>query len=128
MHTCSQSCQNRSKGQVLECLAPTLKSDPGDTDYSTALNYTVVVDNASGPDITNSALQLILYPDPIFLGIEETDTIHPINDNSTAIRIRVRITTNTEDVHCTITHVGSVYMYLCKQIPNSFRFKKFIIN
>ena len=64
------------------------------------------MDNASGPDVTKFALQLILKPNPIFIGIEKTDSMHPINDNSTAIRIRVRITRNTVSTHYTIMQEG----------------------
>ena len=91
MHTCFQSCQSRSNGQELVCSAPTLNSSARDTYFNTPLNYTIVMDNARGPDVTNNLLQLILKPNPVFNGIEEADTTHPINDNSTSIRIQVRI-------------------------------------
>ena len=107
MHTCFQSCQSRSKGNELVCLAPSLKPDPRDIDYNTVFNYTVVVDNAIGPDLTKFPLQLILKPNPIFIGIDETDTMHPTRDNSTSIRIQVRTVPNR--VH-KLHHLSSQYV------------------
>ena len=119
MHTCFQSCQSRSKGQELVCLTPALKPHPHDIDYNTPLNYTIVVDNASGPDPTKFFLQLILKPDPTFTGIDETDTMHPINDNITSIQIRVRTAPNRVHKlhHLSCQHVCT---YISKQTYISF--------
>ena len=74
---------------MLMCTAPGLVPDPHDIDYDQTLNYTIVLDNANGPDITQPLLQLTLKRDPVFIEIEESDRMYLINDHTSAIRIKV---------------------------------------
>ena len=74
---------------MLTCIAPKLIPDPSNNDYDQELNYTVTMDNANGPDITQPLLGLILKRDPTFIEIVESDRMYPINDNTATIRIRV---------------------------------------
>ena len=75
----------------MTCIAPRLIPDPSNNDYEQELNYTVIVDNASGPDIAQPSLVLILKRDPTFIEIVESDRMYAINDNSSTIRIRVSL-------------------------------------
>ena len=74
---------------MLTCIAPRLIPDPSNNDYDIKLNYTVTMDNANGPDITQPFLGLILKPDPMFTEIVESDRMYAINDDTSTIRIRV---------------------------------------
>ena len=76
---------------MLRCIAPRLSPGPSNNDYDQELNYTVTMDNASGPDITQPLLGLILKRDPTFIEIVESDRMYAINDNTSTIRIRVCI-------------------------------------
>ena len=67
---------------MLTCIAPMLIPDPSVSDSGQELNYTVIMDNASGPDITQSSLSLVLNPDPIFIGILDSDRMVPVGTNS----------------------------------------------
>lgn len=40
------------------------------------LNYTLELDGAPGPDITNDSLALFLRPNPVFLEIGEADRVY----------------------------------------------------
>ena len=74
---------------MLTCIAPKLSPDPSNNDYDKELNYTVTMDNARGPDITQSLLGLIVKRHPTFIEIVESDRTYAINDNTSTIRIRV---------------------------------------
>ena len=74
---------------MLTCIAPRLIPDPSNNDYDNELNYTVIMDNANGPDITQPLLGLILKRDPTFLEIVQSDRMYELNDNTSTIRIRV---------------------------------------
>ena len=74
---------------MLTCIAPRLSPDPRDFDYDQELNYTLIMDNTSGPDITQPLLGLVLKRDPIFTDIIESDRMYPTNDNTSTIHIRV---------------------------------------
>ena len=82
-----QHCKGTST--MLTCVAPELVPPPSDSDYSQELNYTVIMDNASGPDITQSTLSLVLNPDPRFTTISESSRMIPIGQNATTITINV---------------------------------------
>ena len=66
---------------MLACVAPMLLPQPSISDLDQEVNYTVILDNAMGPDIAEFSLRLNLLPDPIFLGILESDTEVPIRTN-----------------------------------------------
>ena len=73
----------------LACIAPMLSPMPELRDgESFMLNYTVIMDDAPGPDIAQADLRLFVLPDPIFLsvGVEMV----PTGSNDTVITIRVR--------------------------------------
>ena len=74
---------------MLRCIAPRLIPDPSVSDIDQELNYSVILDNASGPDITQPLLGLILIRGPTFIEIVESDRIFAINDMTSPIRIRV---------------------------------------
>ena len=47
---------------AISCVVPPLtRLQPGDTD---GLNYTIIMDNASGPDRSNENLQIKVAPNP----------------------------------------------------------------
>ena len=73
----------------MSCIAPELLPVPSPSDIDQEINYTVIMDNAMGPDITESSLRLTLLPNPIFIGILDSDTVVVIGTNST-ITITVR--------------------------------------
>ena len=73
---------------MLRCIAPRISPSPSNNDYDRELKYTIIMDNAHGPDITQSFLRLILNRDPTFIEIEESDRMFAINDNTSTIRIR----------------------------------------
>ena len=67
---------------MLRCIAPMLSPSPNnDTYFGQELNYTVKVDNAGGPDITQSSLRLVLRPNPNFIGILDVDRMVPLQSN-----------------------------------------------
>ena len=68
---------------MLSCIAPELMPEPSLNDTDQDINYTVIMDNAMGPDITESSLRLILLPNPIFIHILDSDTVVVIGTNST---------------------------------------------
>ena len=78
-----QLCKGTST--MLTCFAPELVPPPSDGNYSQELKYTVIMDNASGPDITQSGLALVLNPDPLFTSISESSRIIPVGQNATII-------------------------------------------
>ena len=77
----SQLCEGQS--DTLACIAPMLLPQPSFSDLDQEVNYTVIMDNAMGPDIADSNLRLDLLPDPIFRDILESDTEILIGTNST---------------------------------------------
>ena len=58
---------------MLSCIAPELLPEPSPSDINQDINYAVIMDNAMGPDITESSLRLTLLPNPIFIGILESN-------------------------------------------------------
>ena len=53
------------------------------------MNYTVIMDNAPGPDASDTSLTLYVKPDPVFTEIQETDRVYIIGSTRT-ISILVR--------------------------------------
>ena len=68
---------------MLSCTAPEILPVPSPSDIDQDINYTVIMDNAMGPDITESSLRLILLSNPIFIGILDSDTVVVIGTSST---------------------------------------------
>ena len=68
---------------MLLCIAPELLPVPSPSDIDQDINYTVIMDNAMGPDITEPSLRLNLLPNPIFIGILESDRMVPTGSSST---------------------------------------------
>ena len=67
---------------MLKCIASTLSPSPdNDSYFGQELNYTVIMDNAGGPDITQPSLRLVLRPNPNFTGILEMDRTIPLGSN-----------------------------------------------
>ena len=75
----SQLCEGKS--DMLLCIAPELLPRPSPDDIDQDINYTIIMDNAMGPDITQSSLVLTLLPNPSFNGI--LDSSVPTGTNST---------------------------------------------
>lgn len=40
------------------------------------MNYTVIMDNAPGPDTSDTSLTLLMKPDPVFTEIQQSDRIY----------------------------------------------------
>ena len=78
----------KGKPTTLTCIAPKLIPDANVSDNDQELKYTVIMDNASGPDITQSSLRLVLHPNPVFTAISESDRMILIGTSSN-IRIIV---------------------------------------
>ena len=89
----SQLCE--SKPTMLSC-------SPSDIDQE--INYTVIMDNAMGPDITESNLRLTLLPNPFFIGILESNRMVPTGISST--------------ITITVCHSGKGFLVV--QINNLF--------
>ena len=70
---------------MLSCIAPELLPEPSPTDIGQDINYAVIMDNAMGPDITESSLRLTILPNPIFIGILESNRMVPTGINSSII-------------------------------------------
>ena len=98
----------------MTCIAPRLISDPSNNDYDKDLNYTVTMDNANGPDITQPFLGLILKRDPTFTEIVESDRMYEINDNTSTIRIRVCLFVQ----YLRWILEALIIMFLCREITS----------
>ena len=71
----------------MECFSPPL---PKHTLFNdTLLNYTVLMDGASGPLYTDFDLQIGVLPDPVFTQLHQDDQTY-ILGSKTTIRIMVR--------------------------------------
>ena len=77
----SQLCEG--KPTTLLCIAPALLPEPSLSDINQKINYTVIMDDAMGPDITEFSLRLSLLPNPFFIGILESNRVVPTGINST---------------------------------------------
>ena len=72
---------------MLSCIAPELLPEPSPSDIDRDINYAVIMDNAKGPDITEPSLRLTLLPNPIFIGILESNRMVSTGINSSIIII-----------------------------------------
>ena len=69
---------------MLVCIAPEILPEPtSPSDFYQVVKYTVIMDNAMGPDITKSTLRLDILPNPFFYGILNSDTMVVIGTRST---------------------------------------------
>ena len=77
---------------AISCVIPPLtRLQPGDAD---GLNYTIIMDNAPGPDLTNENLQISVQPNPEVFELVESE----YNAGSSA-PIRIRVSFNNCDNH-----------------------------
>ena len=75
---------------MLECIVPPITplSSTSD-DLGIAVGYTVIVDNADGPDCSLDQLQLILRADPVINEVITHIITLPLSSTEAIIRIRV---------------------------------------
>ena len=98
---------------TLTCIAPRVEPLFEDVDERSregplqrALNYTLYMDSAPGPDINNSQLVLYVRTDPVFTKINESDRVY-ISGSGKPITILVSILYSSSFlmyVQCTAVH------------------------
>ena len=78
---------------AISCVVPPLtRLQPGDVD---GLNYTIIMDNAPGPDLTNENLQIRVAPNPVVFGLVESEY-----NTGTSAPIRIRVSFHTHMKCC----------------------------
>ena len=82
-------CDNSGDGTSLVCISPNFTA-PITASVGDDIEYTVVVDNATGPDHTEQDLVINYAPNPILTGLrEDSRTLMANADSAQLISIEV---------------------------------------
>ena len=86
---------------AIGCVVPPLtRLLPGDAD---GLNYTIILDNAPGPDLSNENLQIIVEPNP-----ENFELVESEYNTGSSAPIRITVSLNDRD-----KNIKYCYIPLC---------------